>query len=128
MKKLFISCPMNGRKVENIIESMEKLHKIAEIITGEDLAVIDTFIEGQDYKGKPLMCLGESIKRMQDADYFITVNDTYDWNGCYLEREIARRYGVREIDLSTYSVMPDAVEVLRKRHEESDITSMPFLR
>lgn len=125
MKKLFISCPMNGRTNENIIESMEKLHKIAEIITGEDLAVIDTFIEGQDYEGKPLMCLGESIKRMQDADYFIAPNDTYDWDGCYLEREVARRYRVRELDLSTYSMMPDAVEAIQKMYNESGATLTP---
>lgn len=45
MKKLFISCPMRGRKDEDIKESMRKMHKIAEIYAGEDLELIDTFLE-----------------------------------------------------------------------------------
>lgn len=116
MKKLFISCPMNGRTNENIKESMNKLHKIAEAITGEELEVIDTFIEDQDYKNKPLKCLGESIKRMQDADYFISPNDVYDWKGCYIEIDIARAYGVQILSLGIYSLMPDTVEIAQKRY------------
>lgn len=126
MKKLFISCPMKGRTTENIKESMEKLHKIAEIMVGEELEVIDTYVKGDEYKDCPIRCLGESIKRMQDADYFIGPRDYYDWNGCYLEREVAIRYGVRVLELAAYSMMPDAVEVIQKRYDE--LAATPTLR
>ena len=31
MKKLFISCPMKGRTEENIKNTMNRLHKLAEV-------------------------------------------------------------------------------------------------
>ena len=45
MKKLFISCPINGRTEENIKKSMEKMHKIAEIVLDQKLEVIDSYVE-----------------------------------------------------------------------------------
>ncbi|MBQ8293409.1 MAG: hypothetical protein IJX78_06410 [Bacilli bacterium] len=45
MKKLFISCPMKGRSEENIKKSMQKMHKIMESILGEELEVIQTYID-----------------------------------------------------------------------------------
>ena len=45
MKKLFISCPMKGRTNENIEISIEKMHKMAEIIFDQPLEVIDSFLK-----------------------------------------------------------------------------------
>lgn len=119
MKKLFISCPMKGRSDEDIKKSMKQLHEIAEIYAGEKLEVIDTFLEGADYKGNPLLCLGESIKRMQEADYFVGVRDSYEWNGCWAEAEIFCRYKGRRntIFVDGEALMPDAYEALRKERE-----------
>ena len=52
MKKLFISCPMKGRTEENIRKSMEKMHKIAEIIFDQELEVIPTYIEDNPPENK----------------------------------------------------------------------------
>lgn len=43
MKKLFISCPMKGRTEENIKKSMDKMHKLAEIMFEQELEVIPQF-------------------------------------------------------------------------------------
>ena len=40
MKKLFISVPMKGRTEENIRKSLEKMHKLAEIVFDEKLEVL----------------------------------------------------------------------------------------
>ena len=63
MKKLFISCPMKGRTNENIKKSMDKMHKIAEIIFDQQLEVIDSFIEGNipETNNQSVYYLGESI-------------------------------------------------------------------
>ena len=97
MKKLFISCPMKGRTEENIRKSMEKMHKIAEEIFEQELEVIPSYIE--DYPPKDsreaIWYLGESIKLMSQADYFIgptLINDKYP--GCLVEQEIAVRYAI----------------------------------
>lgn len=45
MKKLFISCPMKGRTEKAIKNSMNRLHSLAEIVIGEKLEAIDSYIE-----------------------------------------------------------------------------------
>lgn len=114
MKKLFISCPMKGRTEEAIKKSMDQLHKIAEVLAGEELEVIDTYLADAEYNDKPIKCLGESIKRMQDADYYISPGCIYDWRGCRIERDVAESYGVTVLDLSVYSMMPDAVKAIEE--------------
>lgn len=90
-KKVFISVPMRGRTDEDIKASMEKMHKIAEAVFGEELEAIDSFLEGSEYTGKPLACLGESIKKMQEADYFIGAG-SWEYKGCCVEKEAAQLY------------------------------------
>jgi hypothetical protein len=96
MKKLFISCPMKGRTDEAIKESMKKMHKIAEAVFGEELEPIDTYIhEEPKTKNNALFYLGESIKMLADADYFIGVYDAeLEFDGCSIERVSAMRYDV----------------------------------
>lgn len=91
MKKLFISCPMRGRTEDEIKASMERMKAVAEIMVGEELEVIPTFIADAD-KNKPIYNLGVSIKRMQDADYVAAPFQAYEWRGCSVEKEVAQRY------------------------------------
>lgn len=43
MKKLFVSCPMNGRTKEQILKSMKIGRAIAESYFNEELLVINTW-------------------------------------------------------------------------------------
>ena len=45
MKKLFVSVPMKGRTEEEIKASIQKMKKIAEIYEGEELELIESYIE-----------------------------------------------------------------------------------
>lgn len=45
MKKLFVSVPMKGRTEKEIKVSIQKMKKIAEIYEGEELELIDSYIE-----------------------------------------------------------------------------------
>lgn len=116
MKKVFISCPMRGRTDEAIKKSMEQMHRIAEIYMGEPLEPIGSFREGA-YENNPLECLGEGVKLMQGADYFVGIRDNYDWHGCWLESEIWVRYKGRPtmIMLDGETLMPDAFDAIRTR-------------
>lgn len=64
MKKLFISCPMKGRTEESIKRSMEKMHKLAEIIFDQELEVIPTYIEDNppENTNQAIWYLGKSIQ------------------------------------------------------------------
>lgn len=95
-KKLFISCPMNGRTEENIKKSMDKMHKIAEDVFEQKLDVIDTYIEEAPPGGvnAGVWYLGKSIEMMSEADYFIGIDCCSVYRGCALETKIAYDYHI----------------------------------
>ena len=97
MKKLFVSVPMKGRTEEEIRESIDKMKKIAEVYVGEELELIDSYIEDNppQNNNQAIWYLSKSIEKLANADIFIGITDTWDWNGCYVEEEVARRYGIK---------------------------------
>lgn len=127
MKKLFVSVPMRGRTEDEIKESIQKMKKIAEIYEGEELELIDTYIENpQDVENQPLWCLGESIKRMAQADVFMGIYESYDWNGCYIERETAGKYGIKAYAVPAEYVIDGYNAILRKLHPSCNETAPAF--
>ena len=112
MKKLFISCPMKGRTEENIRNSMERMHKMAEAFFGQELEVIPSYIPDRapDTVNRRIWYLGESIKMLSQADYYIGVRYSDAFPGCCVENDVSQRYGIPNffVDLE---MMPDACEV-----------------
>lgn len=96
MKKLFISVPMRDKSEEQIRKAVDKMHKIAEAVFGEELEVIPSYIEHNPPKGsrEEVWYLGESIKKLAEADYFIGVEDCYSYHGCTVEKNIAYKYDI----------------------------------
>ena len=127
MKKLFISCPMKGRTEENIRKSMEKMHKIAEIIFDQELEVIPTYIEDNapENNNQAIWYLSESIKKLAEADFFIGVVYSEIFSGCELERDVARRYGIRSFCVDMYEVMPDIREIEKRIWQEREKALRP---
>ena len=97
MKKLFVSVPMKCRTEEQIKASIQKMKKIAEIYEGEELELIDSYIEDNPPKdnNQAIWFLGKSLEKLATADVFIGIEDTWNWNGCAIEDETARRYGIK---------------------------------
>lgn len=97
MKKLFVSVPMKGRTEEEIKASIQKMKKIAEIYEGEELELIDSYIEDNPPKDskEAVWYLGESLKKLAQADIFIGIDEAYDWNDCCIEKDTAYRYGIK---------------------------------
>lgn len=97
MKKLFVSVPMKGRTEEEIKASIQKMKKIAEIYEGEELELIDSYIEDNPPKdnNQAIWFLGKSLEKLATADVFIGIEDAWDWNGCYVEQEVANRYRIK---------------------------------
>ena len=73
MKKLFVSVPMKGRTEEEIKASIQKMKKIAEIYEGEELELIDSYIEDNppQNNNEAVWYLGESLKKLAQADVFV---------------------------------------------------------
>jgi hypothetical protein len=118
MKKLFVSVPMKGRTEEEIKASIQKMKKIAEIYEGEELELIDSYIEDNPPKDskEAVWYLGESLKKLAQADVFIGIDEAYDWNGCYIERDAAQRYGIKTYIASVRHVIDNYNALLRKLH------------
>ena len=118
MKKLFVSVPMKGRTEEEIKARKQKMKKIAEIYEGEELELIDSYIEGSPPKDskEAVWYLGESLKKLAQADVFIGIDEAYDWNGCYIERDTAQRYGIKTHIVSGRNVIDDYNALLQKLH------------
>lgn len=125
MKKVFISCPVKGRTEENIKKSIEKMHKIAEIIFEQELEIITAYQGGlaEGVYHASTWCLGKSIQKLSDADYYVGLIGWYDsgiFADCTIEREIAQKHGIRNIVLDPDDVMPDAVEFERSNYRVCD--------
>lgn len=118
MKKLFVSVPMKGRTEEEIKASIQKMKKIAEIYEGEELELIDSYIEDNPPKDskEAVWYLGESLKKLAQADVFIGVCESYGWNGCCIERETAERYGIKVYAILAQYVIDNYNALIQKMH------------
>ena len=118
MKKLFVSVPMKGRTEEEIKTSIQKMKKVAEIYEGEELELIDSYIEDNPPKDnkQAIWYLGESLKKLAQADVFMGICEIYDWNGCCIEMETAGKYGIKAYTIPVRYVIDDYNALLRRLH------------
>ena len=118
MKKLFVSVPMKGRTEEEIKASIQKMKKVAEIYEGEELELIDSYVEDTPPKGnnQAIWFLGESLKKLAQADVFMGICESYDWNGCCIERETADKYGIKAYTIPVRYVIDDYNALLNRLH------------
>lgn len=115
MKKLFVSVPMKGRTVEEIKASIQKMKKIAEIYEGEELELIDSYVEDNPPKNnsQAIWYLGKSLEKLSEADIFIGIEDDYDWSGCYIERMTAHKYNIKSYHVPADRVINNYEEVCK---------------
>lgn len=97
MKKLFVSVPMRGRTEEEIKASIDKMWNLAEIFEGEELELIDSYIDEECPAGvnAGVWYLGKSLELLAQADVFIGVGVWDDFPGCRIENEVADMYGIK---------------------------------
>lgn len=89
--KIFISQPMKSLSEKEIKSNREKAIENIKSLYGDDVEVIDSYIDGE---GTPLWYLGKSIELLSTADvaYFLK-----GWNkarGCRIEYMCASDYGI----------------------------------
>ena len=118
MKKLFVSVSMKGRTEEEIKASIQKMKKVAEIYEGEELELIDSYIEDNPPKDsrEAVWYLGESLKKLALADVFIGICESYDWNGCSIEMGTANKYGIKTYTIPVRYVIDDYNALINKLH------------
>lgn len=88
-KKVFISQPMNGKSNEDILAER---NRIAKKFINAGWEVIDTILDGS-IQTSPIEYLGESIKRMGNANLVFMMKGWQKARGCRIEHEVAVHYG-----------------------------------
>lgn len=93
--KIMISQPMMGKSNKQIRKERESLIKTLE---SEGHQVVDTVLDISDGLS-PVYYLGESIKKMSEADAVVFMPGWENARGCRIEHEIALEYGkyIREV-------------------------------
>lgn len=111
---------MKGRTEENIKKSMERMHRIAEIMFDQELEVIPSYIEDNppENSNQAVWYLGKSIQLLSEADYFIGIEWCDFYKGCEIERTVANRYDIPSVFMNIYQMMPDAIEVIKREEEK----------
>ena len=104
--KIFISQPMRGRRTMEVIEEHERIAKLFE---GNE--IIDSVLTGlpeevEHIKNVKVWSLGEAIKKLADADLVVLPENPYEHDGCAIECDVARRYGIPHCRIDMY---PDEV-------------------
>lgn len=109
--KLFISCPTKDRTEESIKKSFEVLKKTAEAYTGETLEVVNPY-ETKTFESDAdrIRSMGDSIKLIADADFFITIDKYWERTECGVEGLIAGEYGVKRMLAMTEFAAPDVLK------------------
>ena len=91
MKKVFISCPMNGKTDEEILEARKRGTALAEKELKEPVEVIDSLFDPND---KPLKLLAKALDLLADADAAVFTKGWGSARGCVIEHTCAEKYGI----------------------------------
>lgn len=103
MVKLFVSQPMTGLSDDEIMMARASAIRSAEykirgktnIFTPQKvLVVIDSFFQDAPTDAKHLWYLGESLKKLSEADVVIFAKNWQKSRGCKIEHEAAVNYGI----------------------------------
>lgn len=88
---IFISQRMNGLNKELIEVSREEVKEFF----GPDNNYIDNYTHPDLPKDANRVChLGESIKQMSTADLVVFIDDWFNADGCNIEYNICKTYGI----------------------------------
>jgi len=103
MKKLFVSQPMTGLSDGEIMMARASAIRSAEYkirskidtyTPRKVLEVIDSFFRDAPTDAKHLWYLGESLKKLSEADVVIFAENWQKSRGCRIEHEAAVAYGI----------------------------------
>lgn len=100
--KVFISQPMKDKTDEEIKTERNYLIDCVKQEYGDNVEVIDSYSEGAPHDAKPLWFLGESIKKLAEADVAVFAKGWEKARGCKIEHICALEYGVEIVESYSY--------------------------
>lgn len=101
MKKAFISVPMKDRSRYEIRDDILAMQKAVDEKYG-GVEFINTIVQDKPpYKtnNQAIWYLGKSIELLSQCDILVCKKNVDGYNGCYIEKEIAKRYGLEIVEV-----------------------------
>ena len=95
--KVFLSMPMNGLTADEIRTKMHLVFAMFKKNVGrDDLELIDSVVDYDSIstKHRSVFCLGESLKKLSEADIAVFVGEYKTARGCIIEYTVCQEYGV----------------------------------
>ena len=102
MTKGFISVPMKDKTKEEIENTITLMKNKAKEVIGNDIEFINTIVEDKppyETNNQAIWYLGKSIELLSQCDILVCKKNVDDYNGCFIEKEIAKRYGLEIIEV-----------------------------
>ena len=100
-KKAFISVPMKGKTKEEIENTINIMKNKAIEEAGNDVEFINTIVQDKppyNTNNEAIWYLGKSIELLSQCEILVCLKDIDNYNGCFIEKEIAKRYGLKIIE------------------------------
>lgn len=97
--RVFISLPMKGRKKEEIDQTLAKMKEYVNSKV-DNVEFVNTIVEEkppyESGEHTPIWYLGKALEILSTCDMVVVCGDIdYNkYNGCFLEKETALRYGI----------------------------------
>lgn len=102
MNKVFISLRMKGRDRAAIDADIENAKQAVKKQLGNNVEFINTMVEDKppyETNNQAIWYLGKSIQLLSQCDVLATPEgDSIVYNGVFIEREVAKRYGLTIIE------------------------------
>ena len=96
--KVFISMPMNGKTIEEILARREEIEtELKKKFPSNTIELIDSIYHGE--KKGSVWCLGYSIAMMNDAELVVFDKGWRKARGCKIEYDVCAYYGYRFLEL-----------------------------
>lgn len=102
MNKAFISVPMKGKTKEEIENTITLMKNKAKEVIGNEVEFINTIVQDKppyETNNQAIWYLGKSIEILSQCQAIVCLKDIGNYHGCFIEKEIAKRYGLQVIEI-----------------------------
>lgn len=97
--KIFLSQPMRGKTHEEILSNIREVQEfLTKYLDSTNVEIIESYAPENKNK-EPLVALGDSIKKLAQADLAVFLDDWDQYRGCIIEYHTAKIYEVPHISI-----------------------------
>lgn len=107
--KIFTSQPMRDKTHEEILSSIRAVREhLEKFFKSTNIEIIESY-HPENKNKKALEALGDSIKKLEEADFAVFLDDWNQYRGCKVEHSVTEYYNVPHIEIKTVNGLLEIV-------------------